>query len=84
MNGEEQEVMRVEAEVGGVEVYQRAGEEAGSDDEQDGERDLEDDDGFAGETFATAGGRRGGVLEGGVDVGASGLPCGGRGRRGCP
>ena len=77
LNGEEQEVVGVEAEVGGVEVDQRAREEACSDDEEHGERDLEDDDGFAGETFAAAGGGRGGVLERGVDVGASGLPCGG-------
>ena len=57
-------------------------EETGADDEQHGERDLEDDDGFAGEAFAAAGGGRGGVLEGGVDVGASGSAMRGRGRRG--
>ncbi len=76
LNGEEQEIVGVEAEAGGVEVDQGASKETGADDEQHGERDLEDDDGFAGEAFTAAGGRRGGILEGGVDVGAGGLPCG--------
>ena len=56
LNGEEQEIVRVEAEAGGVEIDQRAREETCSDDEEHGERDLEDDDRFSGEAFAAAGG----------------------------
>jgi len=77
LNGEEQKVVGIEAEAGGVEVDQRAREETCADDQQHGECDLDDDNGFAGEAFAAAGGGRGGVFERCVDVGASGLPRGG-------
>jgi hypothetical protein len=53
-------------------------EETSSDDEEHGERDLEDDDGFAGEVLCGGEWRMRRRPERGVDVGASGLPCGAR------